>query len=75
MFTKCELKLIKLNFSYMKNGFAVNKKAVINDITAEFRSIFNVHIYDAYDIFLEYFLDTITLDCAVNRFEQVIFGE
>lgn len=75
MFSKCELKLIKLNFIYMKEEFINNKKAVIENVTREFLSIFNLHIYDVHDIFLDYFLDTTTLECAVGKFEQLIFGE
>lgn len=75
MFSKCELKLIKLNFEYMKKDFTMNKKAIINEVVSDFLSIFNIHILDTYDIFLDYFLDTITLECAVGKFEQLIFGE
>ena len=75
MFSKCELKLIKLNFRYMKEEFINNKKAVIENVTRDFLSIFNLHIYDVYDIFLDYFLDTTTLECTVSKFEQIIFGE
>ena len=75
MFNPCEYKLIKLNFSYMKKEFLSNKKAVIGEVSKDFLSIFNIHIYDVYDIFLDYFLDTTTLECAVGKFEQLIFGE